>query len=465
MKRLALIALLFCAGPAPAQDITLPDFERVVLDNGTVLLLAEKRDIPLVGLQAIVRSGTYVDPAGREGMAALLAALLQKGAGKRDAATFASATANVGGTISAGASTEAVSVSAEFLARDAGLMVELVADLLRRPALDDAEFVKERDRAIAMIQAAKGSNLPALMPAYARAFIFGDHPYGNPTFGSEASLAEIDHDELRQHYADHFGGDRLIVAVAGDFDLESMKGRLSAAFADWAPAATALPAVPAPSRQVGRRVLLVDKPGAAQTYFWLGNVGVAIDYPRRAELRIANTLFGGRFTSMLMTALRVEGGLTYSAYSVVEQLSAPGAVTIRSYTETGRTTEAIDLAIEMLGRLHRRGVNDKMIASARNYIMGQFPPTLETVSALAGMLAFLEQNGLDRSFIDAYGEALAAATPVNVHNAISDVYPVTDNLVVVLIGDAAAIRESAKKYGPVTEMSITEPRFKALTSP
>ena len=389
-----------------------------------------------------------------------MSTLIQKGAGSRDAAEFAAAAANVGGSISASASTEAVSVSADFLARDAALMVELVADMLMRPMLTEEEFVKERDRTIALIQAAKGSNVQALMSAYTNAFLFGDHPYGNPASGSESSLAAIGHDELMQFYADHFGGDRLIVAVVGDFDAGAMKTILAETFGDWGPAAAALPVLQAAPRIEGRRVLLIDKPGSAQTYFWIGNIGVALDYPRRAELRIANTLFGGRFTSMLMTALRVESGLTYGARSTVEQFELPGSVTIRSYTETGRTVEAVDLAIELLGRLHRRGVDDEMITSARNYIMGQFPPTLETVSALAAMLAFLEQHGLDRGYIDAYGEALDAATPVSVHNTISEVYPLPDDLVLVLIGDAAAIREDVARYGPVTELSITEPTFR-----
>ena len=460
MKRVALLLLCLAITPTRADDIRLPDYERVVLDNGTVLLLAEKHDVPLVGLRAVVRGGAAVDPADRAGTAGLVSTLIQKGAGSRDAAEFAAAAANVGGSISASASTEAVSVSADFLARDAALMVELVADMLMRPMLTEEEFVKERDRTIALIQAAKGSNVQALMSAYTNAFLFGDHPYGNPASGSESSLAAIGHDELMQFYADHFGGDRLIVAVVGDFDAGAMKTILAETFGDWGPAAAALPVLQAAPRIEGRRVLLIDKPGSAQTYFWIGNIGVALDYPRRAELRIANTLFGGRFTSMLMTALRVESGLTYGARSTVEQFELPGSVTIRSYTETGRTVEAVDLAIELLGRLHRRGVDDEMITSARNYIMGQFPPTLETVSALAAMLAFLEQHGLDRGYIDAYGEALDAATPVSVHNTISEVYPLPDDLVLVLIGDAAAIREDVARYGPVTELSITEPTFR-----
>ena len=108
MRSLLLVIALIVA-PAWAGNLRLPDYERVVLDNGVVLLLAEKHDVPLIGLRAIVRGGAAADPAEREGAAGLLATLLQKGAGNRDAAAFATASANVGGSISAGASTEAIS--------------------------------------------------------------------------------------------------------------------------------------------------------------------------------------------------------------------------------------------------------------------------------------------------------------------------------------------------------------------
>ena len=459
--RRAAIALLLLVGPlAWAVDVRLPDYERVVLDNGSVLLLSEKRDVPIIGMHAVIGGGSAADPADQPGMASLLAELLQKGAGERDAATFAEAVARVGGQVTTGASVESIDISAEFLSRDVELMIELVADMLLRPTIDEAEFVKLQQRSIALIQAAKDGSPSSLLASYGNAFIFGEHPYGNPGGGSESSLAAIEHQDLVQHYANHFGGDRLIIAVSGDFDIAAMKARLAQVFGGWAPAAAPLPAIAAPAKTSGRRVLLVDKPGAAQTYFWIGNVGVPIDYPRRAELRIANTLFGGRFTSMLMTAMRVESGLTYGARSVVQQHSMPGSVTIRSYTETSKTVEAIDMAIGLLDRLHRQGVNKKMIASARNYIMGQYPPTLETALSLATTFAWLEQNGLDRAYIDDYGAALEAATPVSVHNAISEIYPAADDLVFVLIGNADAIRDEVAKYGPVTEMSITEPRFR-----
>jgi len=460
VKRFAFIASLLLAPVVCAADLTLPEYERVELANGAVLLLSEKHDVPLIGMRAIVRGGSLADPASQSGLAELLATVMQKGAGDRDAAELAEAVASVGGRLSVGADVESIAVSAEFLSRDAELMIELVADVLQRPMLSEDELTKERGRTIDLIKAAKDSDPSGLMPSYGNAFLFPDHPYGNPTLGSESSLAEIEHDDLQQFYANHFGGDRLIVAVAGDFDLAAMKAALTAALEDWGPAAVALPEVDAPERFLGRRVLLVDKPGAVQTYFWIGNIGVPVGYENRAELNLANTVFGGRFTSMLMTELRAKSGLTYDVRSTLERRARPGSVTVRSFTETGKTVEAIDMALGVLEQLHVKGLDDEMIVSSRNYIMGQFPPSLETASSLANMFAYLELYGLDRTYIDDYGPALESATPVTVHNTISDVYPRAENVAFILIGDAALIREDVAKYGEVIEMSITEPNFR-----
>ena len=460
MRRVLLGVLTLLASAAWSDDLTLPDYVRVVLENGTVLLLSEKHEVPLIGLRAEVRGGSVADPVGKAGVAELLAAVMQKGAGGRDAAAFASATANVGGRLTVSADVDSTSVAAEFLSRDAELMIELVSDVLQEPALSADELEKEQARAIGLIKAAKDGDPNTLMANYAYAFIFGDHPYGRPTSGSETSLADITRDDLLTYYGDNFGGDRLIISVVGVFDTAALKARLTAEFGSGEAAAGTLEEIQAPPTAAGGRVLLIDKPGATQSYFWFGNVGVALDYPRRAELNLANTVFGARFTSMLVTELRVNAGLTYSARSVVDQRTEPGPVTVRSFTETSTTVEAIDLAISVLRRLQDKGLDDDMMISARNYIMGQYPPRLETASSLAGMLAFLELNGLDRSYIDEYGSELQAAAAESVALAISEVYPQPDDLVFVIIGDAATIRDDVAKYGEVTEMSITEPSFR-----
>jgi predicted Zn-dependent peptidase len=459
MRCITLLFALLVSAVAIGDGVTLPAAERVVLDNGTVLILNENHDVPLIGLQAVVRGGAATDPADKHGLANLVARLLEKGAGARGSAAFAETVASVGGELGASVSLESLTVSADFMAKDAALMVELVSDLLQRPALHADEFSKLRDRSINLIKAAKGSDPGQLMPSYASAFLFGEHPYGNPVGGSESSLANIKHGDLLAYYADVMGGDRLIIAVSGDFEIGAMRDALTTAFGEWRAAAgeasTVSPAMPAEAN----RVYLIDKPGATQTYFYIGNVGVAREYAGRASLDLANTVFGGRFTSMLMTELRTKSGLSYGARSSLSRPSEPGSVFITSFTETSTTVDAIDLALSTLDRFRDHGLDDAMVQSARNYVMGQFPPRLETAAQLAGIFATIEAAGLDASYINDYGASLAAATPESTAAVISEVYPGADELVFVILGDAALIREQVAQYGPITEVSISEPRF------
>ena len=151
MRRLFVIALLVVAGVARAQGITLPEPHIVELDNGAVFIVHEKRDVPLVGINAMILGGAVTDPENKAGLASLFAAMLEKGAGERDAGDFAETVDAAGATLSAGAGLESITIYGEFLSRDMGLAVELFTDLLRAPRLELAEFSKLRDRRVDLI--------------------------------------------------------------------------------------------------------------------------------------------------------------------------------------------------------------------------------------------------------------------------------------------------------------------------
>ena len=185
------LSLLSLVSGVDAFEVTLPAHERIVLDNGAVLILSEQHDVPLIGLEAVVHGGAVTDPDGLNGMASLLAELIQHGAAQRDAAAFADAFESVGARLRASAELEALRISADFMARDAELMIELVADMLQRPTLDEQEMIKLQTRSINLIKAAKGGDPGELLPDYGNAFLFGAHPYGNPVSGSEETLSLI----------------------------------------------------------------------------------------------------------------------------------------------------------------------------------------------------------------------------------------------------------------------------------
>ena len=436
-----------------------PPFERVQLANGTVLLLMERRDVPLIQFDARVRGGGGLDPSDRSGVASLLASLLEIGAGERDSLTFAQTVASVGGAIQTDASVEAIVINGSFLARDRKLMVELLSDMLQRPKLDQNELHALRARQIEFVRAAKDSDLSALLPLYGDAALFAKHPYGNPVVGSEESLAKITSTDIRTFYDEHMGGDRLIVSVAGDFDTREMKRLLTSAFSKWRKARAPLPEVPAPKGITGRRVLLVDAPDSVQSYFWIGNVGIARNDPRRAPIEVVNTLFGGRFTSMLNSELRIRTGLSYGARSRFDRMKQPGSWTMTSFTRTETTIEAIDLAFATLDRLHADGLDETSLASSKTYVLGQFPLGFETAAQWAGTLSTLELYGLSTSYIDDYAPALNAVQLADTKQVIADVFPKSDDVLLVVIGKADALRETLKKYGPIEELRLADSRW------
>jgi len=457
-----LTVMVTVACPAHADSaggVHLPAFECATLANGTQLLLMEKHDTPLISLSVAVRGGALGDPAGKDGTAALFAELTQKGAGTRSAAQFADAVETAGGQLGASAGDESVGLKASFMARDADLMIGLVADALLRPRFAPEEFAKVRTLAAQSIAAAKDSDPRALIGEYGDAWLFHGHPYGRPVEGSERTLAAITLDDVKRYYAEHVGGDRLIIAVVGDFKAPEMRRKLEVAFGGWRKAAAPVPSASAPVRVQGRRVLLVDKPGATQAYFWLGNVGANRTDPTRTAQSVVNTLFGGRFTSMLNTELRIKSGLTYGANSGFDRRTQPGSFSISSYTRTEKTTEAIDLALATLDRARSEGFDDQALASARTYLLGQFPTTLETNGHLAGRLIDLAFYGLGPEDVDQYATRVRAVDATAARRVLATAFPASADLAVVLIGDAAKIRDAAKRIGPVTEMKITDPQF------
>jgi predicted Zn-dependent peptidase len=262
-----------------------------------------------------------------------------------------------------------------------------------------------------------------------------------------------------RYYADHFGADRLILVVTGDLDVPALRRQVQDAFGSWHRAAVPLARPPEPARTQGRQVLLVDSPGSAQTYFWLANVGVNKSYRHHAALDLVNTLYGGRFTSMLNTELRIKSGLSYSARAGFFRGTVAGEFAIRSFTDTANTRKALDLSLDTLARLKREGVTSDMLDSARAYVLGQYPLGFETASDWAAALAELEFYNLDSAYIDDYDAMLRAVTLEDARQVIEEAYPSPDDLTIVLVGDAKRIRRVARRYGPVTVMPITQPEF------
>jgi len=456
----SLLLALAVAAPAAAQPGTLklPAHKKVVLRNGMTVLLMEQREVPLVSFAVLMKAGSVLDPAGKEGVASMTAALLRKGTATRSADDFSAQLDFIGGSFGAGATADATSISAEFMKKDLAKGLELLADAMLRPAFPDAEVKKLAAQRVDGIKSAK-DRAAGVIGLYYNAYLYGKHPYARPTGGDETSVASMTREDVARFYEANYAPGGTVMAVAGDFAAAEMEKQLAAAFGGWPVKPAAAVALTDAQPVKGRKLLLVDKPDSTQTYFRIGNIGIARSNPDRVLVEIVNTLFGGRFTSMINTELRIKSGLTYGAGSGFAQWKARGPFFVNSYTSNANTEKALDMTLDVLKRLQDKGISDDDLKSAKAYMKGQFPPEIETADQLAATLAELVFNGLDEREINTYYARIDAAAMADVNRVIKQYFPLED-LVFVLVGKASEIEGLAKKYAPaVDRKSISAPGF------
>ncbi len=445
---LAVLVLFSTAVSTRAQDATLklPPSKKVTLKNGMTVLLLEQHEVPIISFNFIVRSGSVADPSGKEGLASLTAEMLRKGTKTRTADQVSNELDFIGGTLDADAGLDFTRGTAEFIKKDTGKGLDLLADVLLNPTFPQDEVSKLLQQRIDGIKAAK-DQAQGVINNYYYSYLYGKHPYGRPTEGDEKTLAAISRDDVQRFYQAYYAPSNMILAVAGDFNTAEMERMLTDKFSAWAGKSAAVPVVTEVAPVSGKRLLLVNKPDATQTFFQIGNLGIARTNTDRAQIGVINTLFGGRFTSMLNTELRINSGLSYGARSAFEQRKVRGPFLIASYTQNDTTERAIDLALDVLKRLHEKGVTEEELKSAKTYVKGQYPPRIETTDQLAALISELEYYGLDASEVNDYYAKVDAMTLADARRIIKEYFP-TDNLVFVLIGKSDAIQTAAKKYAP-----------------
>jgi len=452
-----ILGLLAGVGAA-AQSIRIPPHEKLVLKNGLTVLLLEKHGVPIVSFDAIVKTGAAADPEGQEGLASITAELLRKGTKTRSAQQFAADLDYIGGSFGSDAGADFTSVSAEFLTKDLGPGLDLFSDALLHPTFPQAEADKVLAQNIDGVRSAK-DNPQQVLGEYYTGYLFGARSYGRAEGGDELSLKRIDRDAIVKFYDSNYAPGNTILAVAGQFNASEMRKKLEEVLGAWAAKKVPEAAIPAAASVKGKKLLLVDKPDATQTYFAIGNVGTKVNDPDRVGIEVVNTVFGGRFTSLLNEALRVESGLTYGASSQFDSHREPGTFGMYSFTKNETTVQAIDLALQVLQKLHKDGITPEQLASAKSYIKGQYPPSIETSAQLARRIVQNEFYGLDDSEVNQLEARIGAVTPEVARQIIQKHFP-DENLVFVLIGKASAIAPTVKKYAEKQDARpVSEPGF------
>jgi zinc protease len=463
MKNLKYIPLLLGLAlsiQSIAQDYKLPPYEKFKLKNGLTVYLMEQHEVPMMNVSVILPAGAIYD-GEKAGLASLTASGLKYGTRNYPKARLDEELDFIGASVNTSASKESAGLSAKFAVKDKDKVLEIIKELLTEPVFDTVEFAKEKKRVLVGLEQAKESPR-SVIGSYFDKFLYGDHVYGNVVQGKVSTVSAITVDDLKKFYKENYVPAGSAIAIVGDFNAKEMKALATKLFSAWQGKQTGvnLASKPLPVPQANR-VLLVNKDDAKETTFYIGAPGISRNNPDYVSIEVVNTLFGGRFTSMLNDELRVNTGLTYGASSRFIPLKNGGSFVITTFTASKTTEPAIDKAIEVLNKLHQNGIDETSLASAKNYVKGQFPPRYETSGQLAGLLTQMFWYNFDESFINNFQKNVDGLTVEKAKEIIARYFP-KDKLQFVMVGKSAEIKKIAEKYGPVTEVQIKEDTKKAF---
>jgi predicted Zn-dependent peptidase len=425
--------------PVPAMGtpraLTLPAKREFRLPNGLAITFVPFGTVPKASLVLTLATGDIAD-GEHTGLADLVAQMLKHGAGAFDTEALARRTAEMGGDLATGTTTEQLTVALDVLAERAPDAASLIADVLRRPRLPVADIAAIKIGMKRNVAVARSQSQAIAGEAFAK-LLWGDTPYGR-SLPSDAVIDALSHKDVRNFVATEFGAARAHLYVAGRFDEGAVERAIRAGFGDWraGPAPRHTQPVPAASHVVR----LIDRPGAKQSTIVLGRATPGPTVPGFVSMSVANALFGGTpLLSRLDRNLREEKGYTYGVGSHFSPYRAIAGWVVSADVNTDDTAAALGEIYRELDVLRATPPPTEELRRVQNYRAGSFLIGASSRQGLLGQLQFIAQQELDDDYLIHFVEHINAVTPAEVQAAAAREFD-PRQMVLVVVGDLAKIK-------------------------
>jgi zinc protease len=429
-----------------SPPIVLPPIHRERLPNGLEVIVAERKGVPLAAVRLVIRGGASLDPAGRAGLAHLVALSARRGTRRWTGPEIDLAIESLGAELGAGVDEDATYVGLSAPVEVLPRCVDVLAEIALAPTFPAKEVDRLRRREVAGL--AHDLDEPGVVADRALLDVaFGNHPYGHPSEGRVKDLQAARRAEVAALHARHFGPARAFLVVVGAVRADEVLALVRKRLGGWRSAAGPQPVVP-PPESPRTAVLVVDKPDVTQTQVRIASGGFARTSPDYYPGAVASAVLGGGFTSRLMEAIRVERGLSYGVRSRFAASLAGGVFYVSTFTKVETTAEIVQVALDETARFCETGPRAEELERTQSYLCGLYPLSLETHDQLAERLADGALFGLGDDEITGFRERIRAVTPEACREVARRYFPV-DRRVVVAVGPASQIARALEKFGPV----------------
>ena len=408
---------------------------RQVLSNGVVAYLVEDHDLPLVNVSTIVRTGSYLDPAGKEGLAALTGSQMRTGGTtSKTAEEFDEAADFLAANISSSIGGTQGSANVNLLSKDIDQGLALYFEMLRNPRFQEdriklakSQILQGMERRNDRTDAIEGREWSRLM-------------YGANHFSTKettkASVEAITREDMVAFHQRYYQPAGFIMAVSGDFNTREMIAKLEGSMKGWPVNKLAVPDVPQPTTVPVAGVYTVHKPDVNQGRVSIGHTGALRNSPDSYALEIMNDILGGGgFTSRITSRVRSDEGLAYSAGSNFGLgVYYPGVFRAVFQSKNTTTSQAIDIIMEEINRVRTSKVSADELETAKNSAIEFFPRIFATAAQVAGTFAQDEYTKRPADYWSTYRGRIRAVTVDDVQR-VAQKYLQPDKLVVLVVGN------------------------------
>lgn len=438
--------------PAVGSDpvFRFPDIVRHTLSNGIEVRTIEHRAAPVITFVLQVEGGSGADPASQEGLAAITADMVDEGTGSLSAIDVSDAIARIGADYDLDVASDVTTFSLTTLERFSQRGAQLLADLLIRPSLREADFQRVRQLRLDRLR-----QLKDVAPAVAeRAFLrllYGEHPYGHLAIGNDTALRALSIADVSAFHAERFVPSQATLVMVGDMTHDAMLALADASFGGWENRADPVPRRRAseiePPDNPNGQLAIVPREGAAQSELRIGHLSARRDTPDYSPLLVMNSVLGGQFVSRVNLKLREEKGYTYGARTGFDWRRGRAPFSLHTSVHTAATADAVrDAHAEIDGLRGGRPVTANELALAKASLTRGYPRNFETAAQVARAVGQLALYGLPDTYFQEFMPKVNAVTQDDV-TRVAAAYLDPGRLTTLVVGDHAAIRESMSLIG------------------
>jgi len=461
----AIPVLAGCAGDLALGDprqmtfkpveFTPPEPDRVVLENGMVVYLLEDHELPLISMTATMRTGSWLDPAERIGLASLTGSVMRTGGGGGlSAERVDEELEQFAGDVGISIGRQSGSASLDVLSKDLKRGLQIIAGLIRTPAFEPARVELAKLQAIEGIRRRQDNPGSIVGREFVKLLFGADHPTARES--SIESITRVTRDDLVAFHRKTIYPNGLMLGVTGDFDKSAMLALLREVFGDWEKGEVpVLTIADVPQSPMAKPVVRFVNKETSQTHLRVGHLSIKEQDPDYVALAIANDILGGSsFRSRLFNDVRTKRGLAYSVGSRLNSgVHDQGVWLMRAETKLPSTQEVITRFVANMERMRTELVTDRELAEAKEAYVNSFVFSFASSSAIVGRLIELEYDGLPKDFLQQLRARVIALTKDEILAAAKKHFN-PERLTIVAVGAGEALPKLLSGFGEVKEIKL-----------